>query len=264
MTTFGWDLCHRCNYACPYCGVWKDHPERDLLLPPAEWEKVWDRIHAAYGGCRIFVSGGEPSVYPDFFELIGLLAKKHVPDICTNLSWDVEKLISRLKPGELRISATFHPSFADFEEFFEKSLKAKDYLADAQVYYVVHPDQVEAMPERSRRFKAAGIKLVPTPLRGEGFMINSEKEKKIIRELTPYREGDKVDYQLQDISPRGKRCRAGQDYAVIRYDGKVDRCSQYKDGSAGRINDPDFKLSAEPFRCEKDYCPIESQWIIKD
>ena len=264
MKTFGWDLCHSCNYACPYCGVWKDHPERDLILSPSEWEKVWDRIHGSYGRCMIFVSGGEPSVYPGFFEIVRLLAKNHLPDICTNLSWDVRELIPHLKPGELRISATFHPSFADFEEFFEKALAAREYLADGQVYYVVHPSQIEEMPERSRRLREKGIKLVPLPLRGDGFTLNSEREKKIIEEISPYKGSDKIDYQLQKISPKGRLCRAGTDYAVIRYDGKVDRCSQYADGSVGAINDPGFKLGEIPVPCGKDYCPIESQWIVSE
>ncbi len=262
MTTFGWDLCHRCNYACPYCGVWKDHPEKDLILSPAEWEKVWDRIYNMYGGCRIFVSGGEPSVYPRFYELIKMLAKKHVPDICTNLSWDVEELTPFFKPGELRISATFHPSFSDFEVFFGKCVKARDYLSDKQIYYVAHPSQIEEMPERSARLKEQEINLIPLPLRGDGFTLNSEKEKKIIEEISPYKSNDKINYQLQNISPKGKQCRAGKDYAVIRFDGKVDRCSQYSNGSVGRIDDPDFRLCEAAQPCEKDYCPIESQWIV--
>ena len=203
-------------------------------------------------------------MYPQFYELIRMLAKKHVPDICTNLSWDVGKLTPYLKPGGLRISATFHPSFADFEEFFDKCVKAKDYLADGQIYYVAHPSQIEEMPERSARLRAQGIKLIPLPLRGDGFTLNSEKEKKIIAEISPYKNNDKIDYQLQNISPKGKLCRAGKDYAVIRYDGKVDRCSQYSDGSVGRINDPAFKLCETAELCGKDYCPIESQWIIKE
>ena len=42
MKTFGWDLCHRCNYQCPYCGVWKDHPELDVILSPEKWGKIWN------------------------------------------------------------------------------------------------------------------------------------------------------------------------------------------------------------------------------
>lgn len=262
MKTFGWDLCHRCNYQCPYCGVWKDHPELDVILSPYEWGKIWDRIYDMYGKCRLYISGGEPSVYPNFYELISVISQKHFPDICTNLSWDVDKLINRFTPKDLRISATFHPSMAKFEDFFKKAVKAKEFLADKQIYYVCFPNQIKAMPERKEMFKAEGIKLIPLPLRGDGFTLNSEEEKKIIEELSPYKNAEKIEYQLQNTSPKGKLCRAGKDYAVIRVDGSVDRCSQYQNCSVGKITDKDFSLFSEYRKCEKNYCPIESQWII--
>ena len=264
MVTFGWDLCHRCNYRCPYCGVWNDHPENDVLLSPAEWEKIWGRIYDLYGRCRLYVSGGEPSVYPNFAELIRVLARKHFPEICTNLSWDVGMLITELKPDQLRIAPTFHPSFADFEVFFRKTVAVKEYLPDAQVYYVAHPNQIKDMPARADRFRAEGIKLIPLPLRGAGYMINSEEEKKIIESLSPYNGSEKLQYQLANISPKGRLCRAGKEYAVVRVNASVDRCSQYATGSVGSITDAAFKLFAETAKCEKDYCPIESQWIIQD
>jgi len=262
MKTFGWDLCYTCNYRCPYCGVWRNVSGKDLVLTPYEWEKIWNRIYDIYGSCHIYVSGGEPSTYPDFYDLIKMLAKKHFPEICTNLSWDVDILIKDKPPDKLKIAPTFHPTFANFEEFFEKVKKIKDYLPDSQIYYVAYPGQIKEMPERSKMFLELGVKLIPIPLRGDGYMINSEEEKRLIEEISPYKGNDKLDYQLQKKSPKGKLCRAGQDYAVIRTTGKVDRCSQYSTGEVGNFIDPKFKLWTEPKPCDKEYCPIESQWII--
>src|SRR3989339_722601 len=264
MTTFGWDLCYTCNYRCPYCGIWQNASKTDVRISAAEWKKIWDRIHSLYGKCHIFVSGGEPSVYEDFFELIEALSEKHLPEICTNLSFDVDRLVPGIPAERLRIAPTFHPSFADFEDFFGKAKKVRAYLPDSQIYYVAYPGQIREMPERSRRLKEAGIKLIPLPLRGDGYMINSEEEKRIIEEVSPYKGSGKLDYQLQKISPKGKKCRAGKDYAVIRVNGKVDRCSQYKDRSVGNILDAEFRLFEEPADCGKEYCPIESQWIAEE
>ena len=161
----------------------------------------------------------------------------------------------------MNISPTFHPTFADFNEFFEKIKKIKDYLPDNQVYYVAHPGQIKEMPERSQRFKDIGVKLIPLPLRGDGYVLNSEEEKRIVEEISPYK-GKKIEYQLQKKSPNGKMCRAGCHYAVIRVDGSVDRCSQYKTAEVGNILDEKFRLFNEPKKCEKKYCPIESQWIV--
>ncbi len=259
--TFGWDLCYTCNYRCPYCGVWEKKSSRDLIIDPAEWEIIWGRLFERYGSCRIYMSGGEPGTYPYFYELVKKLTKKHLVDICTNLSWDIEKVIPGISPQSLKISATFHPSFAEFEDFFSKAIKAKDYLSNSQIFYVAYSAQIKEMPERSRRLKERGINLIPLPLRGNQEVLNTEEEKKIIEEVTPY-SGEKKEYQLQRISPEGKLCRAGQRYAVIRADGTVDRCSQYQDASVGNVLDKDFELFSEPEVCQKKYCPIESQWII--
>jgi len=259
--TFGWDLCYTCNYRCPYCGVWEKGSDKDLLLTAEEWEIIWNKIYEKYGSCYIYLSGGEPSTYPYFYDLVYLLSKKHTIEICTNLSWNPEILISKISPLNLKIAPTFHPTFAIFEEFFKKIIRVKEYLPNNQVYYVAYPGQIKQMPERSKQFKKYGIDLIPLPLRGDGFVLNTEEEKIIIKEISPYR-GEKIEYQLQRISPKGKLCRAGKDYAVIRADGKVDRCSQYSDGNLGNFLSSDFKLFNEPLVCEKEYCPIESQWII--
>ena len=259
--TFGWDLCYTCNYRCPYCGLWEKKSSRDLLLEVDQWLDIWNRIFNRYGRCRIFMSGGEPSTYPGFYELVRRLTRIHLVDICTNLSWDVDKIIPEISQKDLKISATFHPSFADFEDFLPKVVKLKEYLSNSQIFYVAYPGQIKAMPARSKKFKECGINLIPLPLRGNQLVLNTEDEKKIIEEVTPY-SGEKKDYQLQKISPKGKLCRAGQYYAVIRVNGAVDRCSQYQNCAVGNILNNDFKLLDEPLPCEKDYCPIESQWII--
>jgi hypothetical protein len=261
--TFGWDLCSTCNYRCPYCGIWDKKPEEDLFFSAQEWQELWHRLYLKYGSMHLFVSGGEPSTYREFFELVRLLTQEHSLEICTNLSWDVSKLVPEIPAGTLKIAPTFHPTFADFDVFSAKAIKIREYLPNYQVYYVAHPGQIREMPQRSRYFKEHGINLIPLPLRGDGFVLNSEEEKRIVEEVSPYR-GNKIAYQLQKISPRGKACRAGEHYAVLRTNGAVDRCSQYSNGSVGRITDEQFSLFAEPQPCEKDYCPIESQWIIEN
>ena len=201
--TFGWDLCYTCNYRCPYCGVWEKDPSSVILLNDKQWFDIWSKIFDRYGNCYIYVSGGEPATYPYFYELIRQLVKIHVVDICTNLSWEVGRVITEVTPENLKISATFHPTFADFENFFSKAIKIKKYLSNLQIFYVAYPGQIKEMPERSSKFKEEGINLIPLPLRGDGFVLNSEEEKRIVEEVSPYR-GEKIEYQLQRISPKGK------------------------------------------------------------
>jgi organic radical activating enzyme len=263
-TTFGWDLCHTCNYRCDYCRGWERESAGDVTLPPEKWLEIWKRIKDLYGECHLFVSGGEPSTYPGFADLMLGLAKLHEVDICTNLSWDPSALASALPPGRLTLSATFHPDFADFEDIFAKAVKFRDYLPSRQVYTVARHPHIEKLPEWSRRLAEHGIKLVPIPLRGGGEVLNSEKEKEVITDVSPYTGDRKLGYQLKRLSPKGKLCSAGQHYAVIRSDCRVDRCSQCSDGEVGSILAPEFRLFAEPRPCKLEFCPIESQWIIEN
>ncbi len=261
--TFGWDLCHSCNYCCPYCGVWRDNPDKDIHLTVEEWDLIWSRLYDKYGSCHIYMSGGEPSVYPGFYGLVRKLSTKHSIEICTNLSWEVDKLVPEIPLSRLKVAPTFHPSQARFDDFFQKVIKIKEYLPNSQVYYVAYSgQQIKEMPERSAMLKEYGVNLIPYPLRGDQTVLNTEEEEKIIREVSPYT-GEKIEYQLKKISPKGKLCRAGQYYAVIRTDGSVDRCSQYHTGEVGNFFDKNFKLFDAARPCEKEYCPIESQWIIE-
>ena len=258
---FGWDICYTCNYRCAYCGVWNNASESDLHLAPHEWVEIWDRIYQQYGECHIFASGAEPTTYPGFFELIAHLSEKHTIEICTNLWWNIDEL-KGISPKRLRISPTYHYPFADFKGFLSRIQAAQDYISDGQVFYVVNPAEIDELKPRSDELKKLGLKLIPVPIRDSSAFTLSKRDEQLIRDISPYH-GDTIEYQLKTFSPKGKLCRAGHQYAVIRSNGSVDRCSQYADGRIGNITQQGFSLSDESHQCDKDFCPIESQWIIK-
>ncbi|HRY28521.1 MAG TPA: radical SAM protein [Elusimicrobiota bacterium] len=269
-TTFGWDLTYVCNYRCPYCTVW-DQPTPIKDMDVAAWRKIWDRFYELYGECYIYMSGGEPSAHRCFFELVDMLSKKHIVDICTNLSWDVGRLADAIPPGRLRIAATFHPSQVLFREYVEKAVRIKEYLPlrpeGPTVYYVAYPAQIPEMEEHARLFRERGLALVPLPYVGhENALGNSADEKEKIRAISPNK-GDplkKLEFQLKELSPKGRLCRAGQKYAMIRGDGSVDRCSQYRAHQMGDIRDANFQLWDSPRPCTLAWCPYESQWLVRE
>ncbi|MHB2026039.1 MAG: radical SAM protein [Elusimicrobiota bacterium] len=266
QVTFGWDITYVCNYRCPYCTVW-DQPTK-LNLSPDQWMRVWNRLHEKYGRCYIYMSGGEPSRYPHFIDLVKELVKKHTVDVCTNLSWDVHKLVPEISPDIFRIAASFHPSFAKVDAFFEKAVHAKKYLPQrpegAAVYYVASRAQIPLMNHYRDIFARGGLVLVPLPLVEDHRIGNDEREAKIIEEISPNKNDPlgKLEYQLRRLSPQGKLCRSGQRYAMIRGDGSVDRCSVYKDRQVGNILDENFELWDEPKVCGQEWCPYESQWLV--
>lgn len=273
---FGWTISYKCNFRCPYCFVWRDASEKDLQLSVNEWLVIWNRIYELYGKCVICISGGEPSYYPDFCEIVKELSKKHECVICTNFSWNPEKLIPVIPVDNLKIFATFHPSFMKFEDFYKKVEYSKDYIQNSQISYVAYKSQIEKIPFYKKELKKIGIDMLVQPLRDEGFVIdnnevkntdiskgqkiiNNKEEKKIITENAFDLDG----YRLGLKSPKGKLCRSGMDLASIWPDGTVSRCTRYKDKVLGNITDINFKLLDRPMICEKDLCTIEYRMIIE-
>lgn len=264
---FGLDLTYACNYACPYC-----------VLPPVtkhktvdEWAAAWERVYRRRGRCYIYMSGGEPSIYPGFYELVKAIVPMHTIDLCTNLSWDVHKLVPELSPEVFRVSATFHPTQVDFEDFLPKAVHVKDYLPQRfppkrSVYFVADPKQMGRMEEYAARLEERGLILVPLPLMVGKDIANNDEEKKAIEELSPNKETPdrKLDYQLKTLTPKGKLCHAGQRYAHIRGDGRVDRCTRHEDRQLGDFFSEDFAMWDEPRVCFQEWCPFESQWLVKE
>ena len=263
---FGLDLTYACNYKCPYCA-----------LPPVlkhrsvdEWVAAWQRMHRRYGPCYIYMSGGEPSIYPGFYDLVKAITPLHVVDLCTNLSWDVAKLVPGLPPDRFKISATFHPTQGGFAEFLEKAAYVRAYLPQRfppkrSVYFVAYPPQMDRMEEYRRRLDERGLVLVPLPLMEGNAPANTEKEKRTIAEVSPNKRTSdrKLEFQLRQLTPSGRLCRAGHLYAMIRGDGQVDRCTRHEDRQLGDFFSEDFQLFAEPRLCGQPWCPFESQWVVQ-
>lgn len=264
---FGLDLTYACNYRCPYCVLPPPGPPR----PVSEWLRVWKRLHERHGRCYIYMSGGEPAVYPGFYELVRELTALHTVDLCTNLAWRVEELVPRLSPEVFKISATFHPTQVALEEFLAKAAAVKDYLPQRwppkrSVYFVADPPQLGRLPEYQAAFEARGLVLVPLPLMSDHSIGNDEREKAAIAEASPNRDtaDKKLSYQLQELKPKGRLCRAGQRYVLIRGDGRVDRCTRYEDRQLGDFFAETFALWDEPRLCEQEWCPFESQWLVRE
>jgi MoaA/NifB/PqqE/SkfB family radical SAM enzyme len=265
---FGWDLTYACNYDCPYCRL----PAITKPRPVAEWVKVWERLHKRYGRCYIYMSGGEPSIWPGFYDLVKALTPMHTIDLCTNLSWKVEKLVPDVDPKHFRISPTFHPTQVPFEEFLPRAVYAKDYLPmrfppKKSVYFVMYPKQLDRLEEYKAKLDENGLVLIPLPLVGlDKEFANDEREKKVVEDISPNKDtwDKKLDYQLKNETPQGKLCHAGQRYAHIRADGMVDRCTRHEDRQLGSIFDENFEMFPEPKVCRQEWCPFESQWLVRD
>lgn len=284
---WNWDIAFKCNYKCSYCEVIKREPE--FTYQPVEierWRKVWDRIFDLYWCTHVRFSGGEPSVYPGFWKLVGMLLEKHTVDVTTNLSFDIKEITDNVKPGALSISASFHPQFADMKEFLAK-VKALHFGGyPSTISYVGYPPHLDKIPEYKKLVEGEHIYFKIIPFAGtyqgkqypasytpeekrllEGFAKDSKDEH--LNEMNTRWYEWRVEKEEKPVSKikRDAPCRMGQMYAKIHPDGTVTRCCAgyhgKESGVMGHILDPEFRLYDEAKPCSVAFpCPCFKCMVV--
>lgn len=168
---WNWELLYVCNYRCSYCPFtqngWETFYDKNAFPGLARLTQVWERIHALYGKCHIAMSGGEPAVYPDFIALMRMLTRWHSTELNTNLSFDVERFAASVDLSRVRIGASFHPQFTDFEGFFRRASYLKERGVEVFVNYVSYPEQLPKLREYRRAFKDAHMPFHIMPFQGD-------------------------------------------------------------------------------------------------
>ena len=289
---WNWDISFKCNYKCSYCEVVRrDEKFNTQIADIDKWREVWDRIFDNYWCTHVRFSGGEPTIYPNFLSFLDMLLEKHTVDITTNLSFDLNKFLDKVKPGGLSISASFHPEFTDFETFFEKLKYLHFHGFPSTLSYVGYPPHLDKIPEYKKRLEDLHMyfKIIPFIGNYNGKRYPEAydaRERRLLEDFAT----DSKDEHLNDMNSRwvewrvkkeeneevrntkikfGKLCRMGQMYAKIHPDLTVTRCCEgyhgQKSGIIGYLLDPDFKLfdEAEPCMVKCD-CPCFKCMLVEE
>lgn len=263
---FAWDMHFSCNFRCPYCfytdANWTEMAKRNQYRSPEDWERAWERVAALYGRCQIRVTAGEPFTYPGFVELVSRLTRSHDVQVTTNASYTdaMKRFVETVDPERTEIDCTFHPLQADFDVFLSNVLLLRGQGFTANVCYLAYAPQMDVMAEFKERFRRAGVYMNLAmhwgQYKGVGYPQGYTPEQKaLIRQVA----GDGWELETVNLEPidvRGKRCAAGQTYAVVQTDGKVFRCGQlaHEYQSIGSLFDPAFRLFESGRPCESDFC----------
>lgn len=165
-----WTIHHSCNYRCSYCFIttgYRDIFSNNTYPGLEKLIATWDRIYDLYGSCIIKFAGGEPFTYPNFFDLIERLGKRHFLDFSSNLSWDVQEFVRRIPRNAARIEPSYHPEFCpDIEGFAQKCLTLKEHGFMGSVHLVGYPPLLHRILEAKKRFESKGLNCVILPFRG--------------------------------------------------------------------------------------------------
>jgi len=184
---WNWEPSYECNYKCSYCSVRVEHAgEKVNYLSVQQWKDIWDKLFDDYGSAHIRFSGGEPFVYPNFIELINMLSEKYTMDVTTNLSFNIEHFLKNVKPGEVSISASFHPDHITFEDFLQKIMILNKNGFPSDIAYVAYPPNLKDLQGYRALCKEFNILLKVIPFQGEyggkRYPINYTSEEKSLLE----------------------------------------------------------------------------------
>lgn len=122
-----WSLTNWCNYKCSYCSVY-DAVHSDFSKPDhtALHNLSLARINAISSDFNMCITGGEPTLHPQFVEIITALVKMdHCLNVAvfTNLSRSENyyRSLEQINSSKLGICASYHPEFSDVNKFISKA-----------------------------------------------------------------------------------------------------------------------------------------------
>jgi len=217
-----------CNNKCPYC--WQRGDEELKKYPMHDGKEWYKALSENFEDDWIDFTGGEPSVVKDFFPMIGLLSKKNMISMTTNLTFDVEKL-SHVEKGKLNsLTCSLHPTQKmETLEFFEKVERAKEYANGTAINFVMYPPQMGDMDKYEMMAEKIDVRFHKDPCSGYDY---TEEEKEIVFGT--------VGKDRKPLEKMQVLCTAGSDHCVIYPDGSVRTCLR-KSTKLGNIFDVTFK-----------------------
>jgi len=277
-----WDMLYSCNYTCAYCNIIRGRvncaPEqtKHKIVELEALKDIWDRIFELYYSCAIRLTGGEPSIYPGFIQLVSFLTEKHVVNLNTNLSFDIHKFMERVLPQNVCINVSFHPEFITIEDLMVKLRALMKNGYGCSVCCVGYPPFLKDLERYKKILAGDNIPFNMSPFMGSYEARNfpgdyNEDERVILRKITddPGAKDDTnkkwLDFRMNEEKRKDKLCRMGQTYAAILPNGDVKRCCSPFTKKIGNIFEKDFKIFDDAMPCdidEKWNCPCFKAMLV--
>jgi len=164
MNYIGVFLTLRCNLRCPYCiNRFGSCATTANLLTGQEWLRGLNRI-TPRPDLPITLQGGEPSLHPDFYQILDGLRPDCAIDLLTNLQFDVDVFMDNVPPSRLQrdapyasIRVSYHPSQMDLAVLKKKVLRMLGKGYSIGIWAVNHPESEQEVRAARDECLAAGI-----------------------------------------------------------------------------------------------------------
>lgn len=285
ITLVDWTLGNSCNYACSYCpAVLHDG---SIAWPPLEvLTRFVDRLAEHYrrmGREVVFqLTGGEPTVYPQFLELLGHVRGCGckvgvISNGSRTLRWwgEARRLLDQTV-------LTHHVEFVELGHFVEVVRLLAERVR-THVNVTMHPERFEECLAAAGRIAAecADVTLTLKPLLvgfGSETYAYSPGQREVIertrfevRRTRPveaarglmrltYEDGASELLKPAQLIVRGLnrfagwRCQAGVELLAVDARGRVFRGLCREGGMVGQVSDEELALPSEPVTCTRATC----------
>lgn len=142
----------RCNLGCSYCineRSGKAARKREELSA-REWAEGLNRIE--FGDNPLTLGGGEPTLHPEFFELLERLRPDIAIDLLTNLEFDIDAFIAKTSPCRFNscklpaykaIRVSYHAERMDAPVLLGKVMKLQQAGFSIGIFGLNHPSNIE-------------------------------------------------------------------------------------------------------------------------
>jgi MoaA/NifB/PqqE/SkfB family radical SAM enzyme len=267
-----WEMTRRCNFDCPYC-FRKQNPKdkqiEDSVSARFDAEHIARQFDNTGKSWMIYMTGGEPLLYPNFVALAGALARNHYMSMSTNLSTTSAcELADTVGPQRFTaIRANVHITEREkindgLKEFLRKFLYFQNLGFDIRLVYVAYPPLFSRIKQdieslREKGVKNIELKIFQGKLDGRRFPRDyTAGQRDFLLEL------GLSNYEKQILDSRvsflGKLCRAGRLAFVMDPAGSVSRCNTL-DENYGNLFEGTFKPGKSTRRCPARKCACAYQ-----
>jgi MoaA/NifB/PqqE/SkfB family radical SAM enzyme len=267
-----WNLGKRCNYDCSYCPSeihdnFSPHTDINLL------EKTVDQLCEIGKPLRLSFTGGEPSVHPDFEDLLEYCKRKSIfwINLTTNgtrpSSWYINnEMFFNHIVFSLHFEYDWQRVVRTINEFYDRT------QIDFFVNVMAHHDHMDSVRKVVKQFKEVGIKFAVRRIRwteGDHNIFDdlryqgNDLQWILEQDATAkpnVRIDDKEILHANDVIKLHKNqfkdwsCNAGLESLMINWDGDVHRATCRVGGSLGNIYQGTFRVPTEPITCTRDWC----------
>lgn len=274
-----WNLGKRCNYDCSYCPSSihdNNSPHTDIEVLKA----TVDKLVILGKPIRLSFTGGEPTVHPDFEELVQYCVHKDIKWINVTTNGTRSPIYYfRLPVNHIVFSLHFEK---DWKRVLDTILRyaASDVepgmRKPCMINIMAHPDKMKEVRIATQRLEVYNVPYTIRRIRWTNDDHNIFDDMRydqndldwiLSKDATVEPNSiidDNIKMHANDIIKKhfnkykGWSCNAGLESLMINWDGEVHRATCRVGGSLGNIYKDDFKLPIDPIICTRDFCTCAS------